>query len=79
MDKNYHDAATQAAEKLAEMPLMMNTEAGRQSTRVMLMEHVERLRREAHQLEALAYQIDRIGGEAEQMLYSLLSGAIFRR
>ena len=57
----------------------MAASAGRQSTKRLLLEHAERLRREAHQLEALAYQTESIHGEAEEILYRLLSGEVLRR
>ena len=63
----------------AALGAMIGSAAGRQSTKGLLLEHAERLRREAHQLEALAYQVGNISGEAEQMLYRLLSGEIYRR
>lgn len=65
------------AEKLASMPtqgMMAGAAVGRQGCRTYILEHVERMRREAHQLEALAMQIDHLSPEAEQILYTLLSG-----
>lgn len=65
--------------KLAEMPTgSMSGSAGRQSCKSLLLEHAERMRREANQLETLAYAVERVQGDAEAMLYRLLSGQAFR-
>lgn len=72
-DRNYANAA-----KLAEMPQMQAGTAGRLSTKAMLLEGAERLRREAHQLEALAYAVEYVSGDAETMLHRLLSAHIYR-
>ena len=78
-DKN----AAKSASKLADMshPSGANTMPGsmagaacRQSSKTLLLKHAERLRREAFQLEALAYQVEHIHGEAEAILYRLLAG-----
>lgn len=53
--------------------------AGRQTTKTLLLEHAERLRRHANNLEGLAYAIEHVGGDAEATLYGLLSGEIFKR
>lgn len=79
--------ANKTLSKLAEMPTQkepMNTGAmsgcaGRQSSKALLLEHADRLRREANQLEALAYAIERVQGDAEGTLYRLLAGDFFRR
>ena len=44
-----------------------------------MLEHAERLRREANQLENLAYSVEYIHGDAEATLHRLLSGDFFRR
>lgn len=69
----------QVRDKMAEMP--RHTGAGvaaRQSSKSLLLEHVERLRRKANQLEALAYAVEHIRGDAEATLHGLLSGEIYR-
>ncbi len=58
----------------AKMAEPMTAMAGRQSAKSYILDHVERLRREAHQLEALAMQIDHLSPEAETILYLVLSG-----
>lgn len=52
--------------------------AGRMGTKAMLLEKAEQMRHEAHQLETLAYAIEGITGEAESMLWRLLSAHIYR-
>jgi len=44
----------------------------RQSAKAALMHRVERLRHEAHALEALAYQVDSLTSEAEAALWELV-------
>lgn len=48
------------------------TSPSRQTCKGLLLEHVSRMRRDAHALEALAVQIDHVEGEAEMILYRLL-------
>jgi hypothetical protein len=85
-DRNYakvatpvrgYEAQNQAQNKLAEMS--GGAMAGRQSSKTLLLEHAERLRRQANQIEGLAYAVEMIGGDAENTLYGLLSGEIHRR
>lgn len=65
--------ATQGQSKLADAC------SGRQSSKALLLDHAERLRRKANQLEALAYAVEYIRGDAEGTLYGLLSGDMFRQ
>lgn len=78
-DNKYANQA-QTASKVPVMPSggYMAGEAGRQSTKSMLLEGAERLRKEAMQLEALAYATEHVNGEADQMLYRLLSAHLHR-
>jgi hypothetical protein len=77
--------ANKETSKLAEMAKEpINTGAmagcaGRQSSKALLLEHADRLRREANQLEALAYAVERVQGDAEGTLYRLLASDFFRR
>lgn len=73
------------SEKLAEMPAKQYAQsagiagsAGRQSTKDMLLSKAESMRREAHELEALAYAVEHVRGDAEMMLYRLLSAHVYR-
>ena len=86
-DKPYakaNEAAMRSAKVLAEMPqqatgAMMAGAACRQSSKSLLLEHAERLRREANQLETLAYAVENVRGDAEATLHRLLSGDFSRR
>lgn len=49
------------------------TAACREMSKTALLEAAERLRRRAHQLEALAYQTEHVRGEAEEMLWELVT------
>lgn len=76
MKEEFTNKAASAASLMGNMAGQPMT--GRQSSKTLLLEHVERLRRKANQLEALAYSIDHITGDAEGTLYGLLSGEIYR-
>ncbi len=53
--------------------------AARELTKTMLLAAAERMRREANKVEALAYAVEHISGDAEETLYSLLSQHVYRR
>ena len=53
--------------------------AARQSCKALLLEHAERMRREANQLENLASIVEQIHGDAENTLWRLLQGDFSRR
>ena len=76
MDREYANKAAQAIRDVQPQTggSLLGAACGRQSSKALLNEHADRLRREAHQLEALAMQIDHLTPEAEAILYTLLSG-----
>lgn len=47
--------------------------ACREMAKTALLATADRLRRRAHQLEALAYQTEHVRGEAEEMLWELVT------
>lgn len=86
LEKNYQNAAIgqMSGKKLAERsqpypPMTAGECAGRQSSKALLLEHAERLRKEAHNLESLAYAVEHVRGDAESTLYRILSGDIYKR
>ena len=76
-DKPYAKA-NEAMQKAIRESQPMMAMAGKLSSKSLLLEHAERLRRQAHQLEGLAYAIEHISGDAESTLYGLLSGEMYR-
>lgn len=69
-----HDHEAKRAE-MPNRPIMAGEAmAGRQSAIAVLRERVDRMRREAHALEALSYQLDHMlfTSEAEQALWQMV-------